>query len=324
MPRKAFEKHRPIKLLATRHSDICNTLNDTSLLRLVSRFVSRKMEQQNDPRQLRRLVLLIKSNLCEMSPNISELPHCPSRSSSPPLSVGLANGVSYAEDTFVPNSRPATSFVTPLTTVLDKTLPLPAISSPILHGNMVNDKSTPTHRSHGISNSFTVQPNIGSLGCTHILANRADPPLTPVNKIIRTPAYPPRLVRHEHRTPSRTQWPFGEDFSPSEVTHLDDSKYSDIGFLKPQETSGGLTSRDHYSMRRSSYPRFHIASPYSISSPLKLPGLANALNACHELASPLTIRPSTPTATPCTPQIVKDGTRTTHLQWSPYCLGCFA
>ncbi|KAF5358253.1 hypothetical protein D9756_001834 [Leucocoprinus leucothites] len=323
---QAFEKHRSTQLLL-KHSSAHLELSDhIAPLRRISHFLARKTEQRATSRQLRSFILQVRQNypntrvlnrkqlhpvensLSVLLPAAKDAPHEIEELSSlvalvphPGRRDGRASAVN--NDNFRPHAR----------------------FSLLCSGSSPDNARILARRSTlcGTPSMSPPPPILASPCPTH---NHDEPPLTPVRQIIRTPVHPPRIERYfEPRTPSRGN----RTSAVGAITHIS------LGCLVSKAEFPGtpcnsvcrvretLAPRQRPSIRRLSYPHFHIASSSCSYSPATMPSLATAFNGCQDLASPLTIRSSNTTATPCTPQIMKEGS-SSHLQWSHHCLGCFA
>lgn len=319
---QALEKHRPIKSLYMRYSNLCDSQDDISLLQHVSRFFIQKMKRRGAPRQLRRFALSFAQNFREKKRDILWLLRTSNTPASRPLRVDLGSELPTLDTSFNTTFQQTHALLT--------ATPNRAPSTPtIVSENSNRDRLSLPRRATLCGPLFasTLQPGLGSPMRSRISDPRLDPPLTPVGQIIRTPSHPPRIAKGGPRTPSRDQWfPAGEGPLSLDLGHTSssDTCSPEEPLYHVDQLNGGLAFRGRLCVRRLSYPHFHIASSSShpFSSPLKMSGITNALNTSHELASPLNIRSSSSIATPFTPQLVKDGGN--HLQWSPHCLGCFA
>ena len=284
-------------------------LRNISLLRRVSRFVAEKTKRRTKSGQLRGFIFQVTRGNSNIKSSIEKL-LCPVEISAPALS-----SVDQESPTLTPCMLYTGHCDVYTGTVHNNHLQSLTMCSSTHADSSPGHKCTLSHRF-----TFCGTPLITSnpLVSSYMNSRRAEPPLTPVKQIIRTPLHPPQLKCHESRTRSRgnrtsTGVDIDFEYQISKADFLD-TPYNTCSTHKV------LAPQYRLSPRHFSYPHFRIASSSYAHPPLNL---ATAFNGCQDLASPLIIRSSNPTTTHCTPQAVKNR-GSVHLQWSPYCLGCFA
>lgn len=305
----ALENHCTVKSIHIRNSRACNVVDDISFLRYISSFFVQKAGQRASP-QFQRVALLISRKLHKN--NLRALNN----------SCTLHNPVYYHScsdsDSEIPTSP--TNGTTQQTLLVSHHIPTntaPERSSPRREcARTFSRRSTFC----GPYNASVSKPGFGSPKHPCTFNPRLDPPLTPVNQILSTPKHPPRIETKEPRT-SCDRVLLDREFDFTRLLSLANARSPEEISYHIYQTNHRLSFRNRLWVRRLSYPHFNN-SPVShpVCSSLKMSDITIAINANHQLASPLNVRSST--STRCTPQTMEDGGP--HLQWSPHCLRCFA